>query len=161
MLEGMNEFAAKKLGEVLAFANVGLETLNKAHAGIVQAWSNDEIKLLVDGFSKQRDAIADKAKVAGVGDTTSTKAEATAIKLRSMRDAYVGDEWDNPAEIMEWLGFFEGSAMVHWALVRGAAEALDDALLKQTADDAITFHHDFLNDVRSKLMLIGKNRASS
>lgn len=161
MLKAMNEFAAKKLGEVLAFANVGLETLDKARAGIVQAWSSDEIKLLVDGFSKQRDTIADSAKAAGVGDTTSTKAEATAIKLRSMRDAYVGDEWDNPAEIMEWLGFFEGSAMVHWALVRGAAETLDHTPIKQIADEAIGFHHDFLHNVRDKLMAIGESRAST
>jgi len=65
------------------------------------------------------DEVMRLATEGGVIDTTLAKATATEEKLKKMRDLYVADQWDNATELMEWSGFFEGAAIVHWALMRG------------------------------------------
>lgn len=155
----MNEFAAKKLGEVLAFCRVGVETIERGHEALSQVLED------VDGLSnKLKDhatRIESIAENAGMSDVTLTKADGTSTKLRSMRDMYVGDEWDNPAELLEWLGFFEGAAIVHWALVEGAGQALTNGELESLADKGKDLHEDLLEDVEDALKKLGAKKATA
>lgn len=153
----MNEFTAKKLGEVLAFCQVGAETLEKGKQAFAEALPEQNIDELISSLNDQAqqiDSLTENKEV------TLTKAEGTGKKLRAMRDLYVGDEWDNPAELMEWSGFFEGAAVVHWDLVIGASEALNNEELKSLAMTGHSFHHDMFHAASNALKAIGATKAS-
>lgn len=153
----MNEFVGKKLGEVLAFSNIGVELFERGEATFREAFSDyDELKNV---FVQQADDVKDVAKAGGVDETTEKKASATGDKLRGMMETYIGDEWDNLAELLEWMGFFEGAAVVHWRLVEGAAETLDDSTLHQLAADGADLHHDLLHRAQGEIKAIGAERA--
>lgn len=154
----MNEFVAKKLGEVLAFCQVGAETLEKGKAAFEEALPDQEIDELISSLNDQAKEIE---SLTGDKEVTMTKAEGTGKKLRAMRDLYVGDEWHNPAELMEWSGFFEGAALVHWDLVVGAADALDTQELKDLAINGRTLHDELLQLASQSLRTIGHTKASS
>ncbi len=155
----MNEFAAKKLGEVLAFSRVGVETFERGKDAFDQVLENVDgcIASLKDHESK----IVAAAESANVSDITLAKADSTGTKLRSMRDMYVGDQWDNPAELLEWSGFFEGAAVVHWALVEGAGKALALESLEDLADKSKDFHEDLLEDVTKSITKLGGEKATA
>jgi hypothetical protein len=78
-----------------------------------------------------------------------------------MRDLYIGDEWDNPTEVLEWSGFFEGAALVHWAVVDGAAKTLDLADLEKLAGEGQDYHHKMLHDIADMLRKIGGKKAAN
>ncbi|HEY1074364.1 MAG TPA: hypothetical protein VGE59_01535 [Patescibacteria group bacterium] len=157
----MNEFTAKKLGEVLAFCRVGAETIEKGHEGFVKVADVEKLEKTISQLNNHADMIIDFADKAGMKEVTLTKCEGTSNKLRAMRDMYVGEEWDNAAELLEWKGFFEGAAIVHWALVEGAAKSLDLAELADLADDAQDKHEDLLEFVSKSLEKIGSEKAKA
>jgi hypothetical protein len=155
----MNEFTAKKFGEVLAFCRVDMETIEKGKAAYIASMGQAAVTQTERNLKKQAEAIENAATRATMIDTTKAKSEATGTKLRAMRDMYVGDEWDNPAELMEWAGFFEGAAIVHWQLVEGAAETLRDATLQALAKSGTKLHQDLLTKVGSAIQTIGATKA--
>lgn len=153
----MNEFVAKKLGEVLAFSNIGIELFDRSESTLKEAFSDfDEIK---QTFQEQASNIKQFADTSGVLETTENKAQATGDKLRGMMETYIGDEWDNLAELLEWLGFFEGAAVVHWRVIEGAAEAGNDELMQQFAADGADFRQDLLHRVQEEIKKVGSRRA--
>ena len=141
----MNEFSAKKLGEVLAFTEVKTDTLTRGATALALAWGQDRLDAINQEITRQKEAITHIAQQADVFDIVRTKADNTGKKLMAMRDLYVGDQWDNAVELMEWSGFFEGAAIVHFALVRGVAETINHENLLAVSQDAI----DRMNVVRS------------
>lgn len=155
----MNEFTAKKLGEVLAFSRVGVETLEKGRQAFEQAFSEGEVQETIDIFLDQAEKIEVMVEDSEFKEITLKKSEATGSKLRAMREMYVGDEWDNPAELLEWSGFFQGAAVVHWALVEGTASTLRHLELENIASDAKDAHDDLLEDVCDALHNIGMQKA--
>lgn len=157
----MNEFTAKKLGEVLAFCQVGAETIEKGREGFVKITEANKLEEGVSQLNHHADLIVDFADKADMKEITLTKCEATSTKLRAMRDMYVGDEWDNTAELLEWKGFFEGAAVVHWALVEGAAKALELEELADLAGDAKEWHEELLEFVGDSLEKIGAEKANA
>jgi hypothetical protein len=156
----MNEFVAKKLGEVLAFALVGLDTLEKGKSGYKLIFNPDQLRIV--GGSNNDFAVSIEAitKAHGVWDTTTTKAVGTKAKLIAMRDLYVKDEWDNPVELIEWSGFFLGAALVHWKLVEGAAESVDIPELSSLAQKAILYYEESLEHSSAYLKDTGTKRAA-
>ena len=150
----MSEFTEKKLGEVLAFCLVGQETVRKAGSNFSQVIGEEKVK-------RYSSRLADIAASIGTEATelTRAKSEKTAAKLRSLRGAYIGDEWDNPTEVLEWLGFFEGAAIVHWFLILGSAETTDNLKLGALAHSAIDLHRKSLANVEDHLHQIGGQRA--
>jgi len=113
----INEFIAKKLGEVLAFAEVGIETLERGQEGFASVLGKSAPEKMLE-TNKEHSALLKKiaADDKQFGSVTLAKSIKTGEKLRKMRDLYVGDEWDNGVELLEWSGFFEGAALVHWQL---------------------------------------------
>jgi len=144
----MSEFVSKKRGEVLAFSRVGLELVERGGEAATAA---------LGGAEKQEKFVAElnrfaQAIEADANETTTTKADKTADKLTGMMEAYIGEEWDNSVELLEWLSFYSGSASAHWALVEGATN--DDV-----AKDAHEFFHSVLHDVVHSLQALGKEKA--
>jgi hypothetical protein len=156
----MNTFTAKKLGEVLAFGQVGLETINRGQSALEKVFGREGVMKLMAEIESHVQDIEKIANHSGSSDITMAKAQATGLKLLSMRDLYVGDEWDNPTELIEWHGFFEGAAIVHWELVLGAATGLDQEDLQTVAADAIIFHKGLLAQASEYLRTIGSARSN-
>ncbi len=155
----MNEFGAKKLGEVLAFAIVGEETIEKGRGVLSPVLGENEIADILEKNRIYGDELKKLASELGVSDIVNTKLEKTGAKLREMRELYIGDQWENPTEILEWSGFFEGAAFVHWGLVKGVAETLNHELLMSLANECMNFHHDLLDTISSELQSVGQNKA--
>ncbi|MBA3732794.1 hypothetical protein H0W91_00230 [Patescibacteria group bacterium] len=154
----MNEFTAKKLGEVLAFAKVGQETLEKGQSALSSVLGEDEVEKMTSACEEHQEVIMSLAKAENVEEVVTKKMEATSEKLRKMRDLYVGEQWDNPTELLEWSGFFEGAALVHWSLVKGAGEAKNDPKLVDLAKIGFDFHQKFLDKATTLLHNVGKTK---
>jgi hypothetical protein len=155
----MNEFVAKKLGEVLAFAVVGKEIFEKGKDALTSVLANEGVGGVIENVTDHATAITKLAESESISAITLPKSQKTGDKLRQMIDLYVGDQWDNPTEILEWLGFFEGAALVHWKLVDGAGMALGDAKLQNLAGQGITFHQNLLAEVAQALHKVGSAKA--
>jgi len=157
----MNEFVAKKLGEVLAFNQVGTDTYEKGKDALLAALGEEKFADVQDKNRIHADAIMKIATDAGMIDTTLAKAAATGEKLTKMRELYVGGQWDNATELMEWSGFFEGAAIVHWALVRGAAEGMNDETLLTLAEEGVNWHYELIEMAEGELGTTGQNKATA
>lgn len=156
----MNEFVTKKLGEVLAFNRLGTETLEKGRAELAMVLGEEKMLDMEEKNHMHAEGIMKIATDAGVIDLLLTKADATEKKLRGMRDLYIGDNWNNPTEILEWSGFFEGAAIVHWAVIRGAAEGMNNEELLTFTEEGINWHYEVLEIIESELSRVGADKAT-
>lgn len=157
----MDTYSAKKLGEVLAFAEVGLDTFKKGRKGLLEVFSDEDLSNIERTLEEHRESIIKVASGKEVLETTTSKAEATSEKLLSMQDRYLEDEddWEDPAELLEWLGFFEGAAVVHWSLVSGSADTHGIQNLSTLAHEANQFHRDILDIIAAYAANIGEETA--
>jgi len=158
-IDMMNEFVGKKLGELLAFNRVGTDTYEKGRASLVIALGGEKFLDVEEKNRMHGEKIMRLATEGGVIDVTLAKATATEEKLKSMRDLYVADQWDNPTELMEWSGFFEGAAIVHWALMRGAAEGLNHEGLLALTEEGVNWHYEMLEMAEGHLETIGQSKS--
>lgn len=156
----INEFVAKKLGEVLAFNTVGSETLERGRDALVATLGEEFVLDQEEKNKLHNTEIIRIATDAGIIDTTLAKSAKTEQKLRAMRDLYVADQWDNATELLEWSGFFEGAAIVHWNLIRGAGEGLDNEALMMLSNESNSYHYKLLEKAETELMSVGQNRAT-
>lgn len=154
-----NEFVAKKLGEVLAFAVVGQETYERGSAALSEKLGAEKVADIASRLKNQEDSIRALAKELEVYDITNSKEEKTGAKLRQMRDLYVGDQWHNAVELMEWSGFFEGAGLVHYALIAGIATELQNETMNQIANEGNTLHQELLDQAHEELYSVGQDRA--
>ncbi len=156
----INEFVAKKIGEVVAFTRVSLDTIERGKEALVVHLGEERVVDMIEKNRMHGDELLRIATDGGAVDTTLAKADKTEQKLKAMRDLYVGDEWDNAVELMEWSGFFEGAAVVHWALVRGAVESLNHEGGIILAQEGVNYHYELLELAESELASVGQNRAT-
>ncbi len=157
----INEFVAKKLGEVLAFTMVATDTLARGRAALVEVLGEGAVVDMEHKTKLHADTIVHIATGAGVAETTTAKAGKTSAKVTQMRDLYIGDQWNNPIEILEWSGFFEGAVIVHWNLVKGAAQALSHAELLALCDECISWHYSLLEQIEGELEDEGSDKATA
>ena len=155
----VNEFTAKKLGEVMAFARIGEEIFERGRNALDSVFTKGGVNKILHDISEHLIAIKELTKELGTAEITFAKCDKTGEKLRKMMELYVGEEWDNPAELLEWLGFFEGAAVIHWKLVEGAAQSLNHVSLKKLAKTGVGFHTDLLKDVGEKIKTVGNQKA--
>ena len=149
----MNEKLARKLGELLAFSEVGHNLFEKNRQSLIMVWDTDEVSLMTEerlGFAEQIKIFADKEKVT---DSTLAKAAKTKEKLEKMQDLYLAGDTD-PIEIMEWLSFFEGAAAAHANLVLGLAQ--NNAEVASLAKEMSSFHRKVSEKVSTTLFETGK-----
>lgn len=158
----MNDFTAKKLGEVLAFARVLALTLDRGGEALAQAIAQNDLEDIRTANEQHIKTLETGEPYSDVRDALLAKADKTAKKLTAMQDLYLADEddWDDPAELMEWLGFFEGAAMVHWNLVIGAAHSVGKKDLTDLAESGVDLHTNFLVIVANAIQAHGAERAS-
>jgi hypothetical protein len=141
----MNEFTANKLGEVLAFSTLGIETFLRAGQVLAPVFGAEELNRISQELKVHKERIEALSAQGNVQPQVLAKAEKIASKIGSMRDAYMGDNWDDAHEIMEWLGFFEGGAIVHWSLIEGAAGKENLPELFTLAQAGVKLHKEILD----------------
>ena len=155
----LNEFVAKILGEVLAFAVLGIETFEKGQKALASVLGEDMVEDVMQKCEAHKAKILEIAENQAISDVVLKKLDATGTKLRSMRDLYVGDQWDNPTELLEWSGFFEGAAIVHWSLVKGAGETTNHPEVVKLAKEAFLLHEEIFDKAVKLLHEVGKTKA--
>jgi hypothetical protein len=157
----MNQFSAKKLGEVLAFARGGLYILKNGQAALEKIFGAAFIQASTKMTMDQQKQIGEFAEHNQVLDAVNTKADRTEEKLKQMQDLYLQDKWDDESELLEWMGFFEGAALVHWKLVEGVAQYTDDSALPKLARAGLMMHQDLLFKIAEAIRKIGYRKASA
>lgn len=145
----------KKVGEVLAFTHVGLDTFERGEDALLQVLSEEEYDDILRELEDMGDELETFVTQAEESSTVTDKADKTSDKLINMRDLYINDEWGDQVELLEWLGFFQGAALVHWSLVFGYASGGHVSALGDTAKRAITFHENLLQKVAQALVAVG------
>lgn len=155
----INEFVAKKIGEAIAFCIVGTDTLEKGGEALALQLGDETVLDIREKNTLYREALEKIATEGGMASVTEAKVAKTVEKLTAMREMYIGDQWDNPTEIFEWSGFFYGASIVHFAVVRGAAEALEHDGLLELTNEGINFQYEILEKIESKLSEVGTDRA--
>lgn len=155
----MNEFVAKKLGEVVAFAKMGNDTINKAKKAFGEFLSDADMNEAIQKAEKQIDEILAFATEKNIIDSVKAEAEKTAAKIEKMRDAYVENNWEDASVVFEWWGFFGGAAIAHWNLVKGIGEAVEIDSFVQIAYNAIAYHENLYDTATSLLAEIGRNKS--
>lgn len=154
----MNEFIAKKLGEVLAFERASQELFQRGKDALSAYCGAERIEAWIAQSESQASALEASAMRLNCSEITLAKALATGKKLTEMRDMYLQDRWDDAAELMEWLGFFEGAAIVHWALVVGAGKKLSDTDTMSIAENGVANHEERIVAVKSAIADMAQKR---
>jgi hypothetical protein len=154
----MNEKVSKKIGEAYAFSTV-LNNINSKTPEVLKELLGEEaekIPSVSDGQISQLDEIIDSA---GTTEIVKTKAEKTGNKITEMGDFYVGDDWDDSAEVLEWFSFFLGAAIIHWQLILGAGEELKNEKLIETAGSGVKYFENLLSISKESAAKVGVERA--
>ena len=154
----MNEFGAKKTGEVIAFLHIGQQFLDKGGSAGRQAFGTQAAD-----FAKRLENLRTQSEQLFVGDSfkekIKSKVEATTTKVSDMMHLYVGDEWDNPTELLEWSGFYAGAGAVHAALLDGYFTAVGNKVAAQWAQETKLLFEDWLQVAATRLAETGTQHA--
>lgn len=144
----MNDFSAKKLGEVVAFCEVGAETLERGKEAL-EGRFDESVERMIEAHKAHATEFLRIAQTFEKDDITKEKAAATREnKLEQMRALYLSeDDWEDATELMEWMGFFEGATIVHLRVIEGVAEKLESDELKNATDETIAYHEKLLERV--------------
>jgi ElaB/YqjD/DUF883 family membrane-anchored ribosome-binding protein len=154
----MNTKTAKKVGEAHAF----LEALNNLYRNYenvmtdVFQGSPDEH---IGAHSKLQQLLQDVSRENDQEDVMTEKSSKTVVKIEKMGETYVGDEWDNPVEVVEWLSFLLGAAVVHWQVIAGSAESSEQTTFIATTKSGLEHLKSMFSELEKKAKSIGKERA--
>lgn len=148
----MNEFTVKKIAEVYAFCQLAETILTRSGASFTSY--APEVQAQLTTFS----TIIYPSLVSTSQDIFDQKVAKTITKLTTMMELYIGDEWDNPVEVLEWLSFYAGAGSAHAELAwnAGAAQGQDTLAIsiKETSE---AFSH-LLSSITTRLGQTGLDR---
>lgn len=146
------------MGEAYAFAQV-LETTFTANEAVMTELLGTAANTVVATASEQRAALHAICDAAGTSDILLPKAEKTTAKITNMGEMYVGDDWDDAAEVLEWMSFFVGGAIVHWQLIAGAGAAMDDEMLTDAATSGVVYYEALMDQLKVAARMVGEERS--
>lgn len=158
ILADMNEKITKKVGEACAFAKV-LEVTYEANQAVMQELLAEYATSVTATTAAQKAALQAICDTAGTTDILLPKVEKTAAKITNMGEMYVGDDWDDAAEVLEWMSFFVGGAIVHWQLIAGAGAEMHDEELTVVAKDGVAYYESLMTQLKVAASQIGVERA--
>ncbi len=154
----MNEKITKKIGEACAFASV-LEVTYQANETVMKELLGGMAGAVVKTAASQKTALQSLCDEAGTTNILMPKVEKTATKITSMGEMYVGDDWDDAAEVLEWMSFFVGGAIVHWQLIAGAGEAMGHTALKRVSDAGVVYYTELMDQLKIAATKVGVERS--
>jgi hypothetical protein len=116
----MNEKVVKKMAEVRAFVNLADKIVQNSGSNLREQFQ-DIVEALESIHEYSDYDISDES----LKDVFDEKQLRTVAKLDKMMSLYIGDEWDNPIEVLEWLSFYSGSASAHASFTLGGLKESD------------------------------------
>ena len=137
----MNTFISDKMGEVMAFAVIGSDTMKKGKKAFRKMLNQADIDTMENIFDGLEEKIFTIAAEQDVVKEVEKQAKETGKKVTKMRDTYIGRNWDEESELLEWMGFYTGASLVHWKLISGAAKELGIKDLEKLSKQAIDFYN--------------------
>ncbi len=155
----MNEFAQKKIGELLAFSRFGMETIALEKDALETIFPAMDVRIFGAAYEMARDELVEYVGAQDITQLAEAKAEKTFAKLITLRDHYIAGQWTNATEILEWESFFQGAAIAHWNLILGISLSTDDYKLGKLAKKSISFHEDFLQKISASLRQTGVEKS--
>ncbi len=135
------------MGEVLAFAKFGEDTMKKGEKALMETFGEAFMKEFFESNTHHIDSLYEIANEHKMQDVMCDKSAKTFAKFEKMRDVYLHDEWDDAIEIMEWLGFFEGAAIVHWSLISGHSLKEENNKLHELSLTAQKMHEELFQKI--------------
>jgi hypothetical protein len=150
-----SEFLFKKMGEVLAFEEVGIETLERSEALLKESVLQDRHGYVIAEARSRIETLREVATELGGSEVMEAKAQKTGVKLRKLREIYL-TEPDDFADLLEWLGIHEGGAITHWILIEGEAAHSDSELLRRLAVNGVADHERDFRLFTGALRLLGE-----
>jgi hypothetical protein len=154
----MTEKTAKKIGEAYAFAQVLSDTF-ESHTEVMTELLGDHADSILERTRVHREELTDIAEESNMSDIVLPKADRTGAKITKMGEMYVGDDWDDVAEVLEWMSFFVGGAIVHWQLITGSAQEMDNEHFSNIAGVGTEYYASLMNQLREYAVVVGKERA--
>lgn len=154
----MNEKITKKVGEASAFAQV-LEATYQANEKVMKELLGKQASAVVKTAGSQMTALKSICDEAGTMSTLGPKVEKTADKITRMGEMYVGDDWADSAEVLEWMSFFVGGAIVHWQLVTGAAEEMGHTAMNRIAGEGVLYYEGLMEQLKAAATKVGAERS--
>ncbi len=154
----MNEKVAKKVGEAYAFSQI-LNNLYSDYPAVVEELLEDKSTDIENKTSGHISGLERVAQELEMHEVVVTKAEKTVSKITGMGETYVGDEWDNPVEVLEWMSFFLGAAIIHWNLILGSAQEMGHDDFASVAGDGLSYFQELFQALTDKSEEVGKARA--
>lgn len=155
----MNEKIAKKVGEAYAFATVLSDTFTNNQSVMTEIFG-DKAESILEVTTIQKKELEKISEQYHLKEIVLTKAEKTGAKITSMGEMYVGDDWDDAAEVLEWMSFFVGGAIVHWQLITGGARIIKDEHFSNVAGVGTDYYGGLMEQLKSYAITIGEQRAS-
>jgi hypothetical protein len=156
----MIEKTAKKIGEAYAFAHVLSDTF-ESNTKVMTELLGDHADSILEVTRVQKEELADIASENDMSEIVLPKAEKTGIKIAKMGEMYVGDDWDDVAEVLEWMSFFVGGAIVHWQLITGSAKEMNHDHFGNVAGVGTEYYSSLMNQLREYAVVVGKARAQA
>ena len=154
----MTEKTAKKIGEAYAFAQVLRDTF-LSNKDVMSEIFGEHAGNIESSTQAQQDALEKVSETYSMTNIVLQYSEKTATKIMNMGEMYVGDDWDDAAEVLEWMSFFVGGAIVHWQLITGSATEMNDDEFGNVAGVGTEYYAGLMDQLRSYSVLIGKQRA--
>jgi hypothetical protein len=150
----MNERMARKMGELKAFCMLGQELFQKGGAALENAFGKEKVIEIIAALSKQEEEIDTFIQTTEFADAMNEKAEKTRTKVGGMAETYIGEAWNDATELCEWLGFFEGAAIVHFSLVYGKAEKVSLSEVMSLTKAGMEFHQNLLENITETIQTL-------
>lgn len=135
---------ARKVGEVKAFCVLGAELFEKGESALTPAFGESVVSETIEKLKLHTTKIDEAMDKTEFGSVMNEKAEKTKAKVGGMADTYIGEAWDDATELCEWLGFFEGAAIVHFSLVSGFAKKNNLLEIESLAHEGMILHQELL-----------------
>lgn len=117
----------KKIGEALAFSRVGEDLFIRAKGALVsgfgETWYGSKLKEIIEA----REGVDGLVRSFEDGSAVvEEKVAKTTEKIENMQSIYLTeDDWNDLDEVVEWMSFWVGGAIVHWAVLERSFKALN------------------------------------
>ena len=155
----MNEFSAKRLGEILAFVDALLYTCDKGKGALTSILGEEHLLEIVRISRSHKDSvhtISDRAKVL---HSVMNKLEIKGDELNKLKDINIENDWENSTKVLQWLGYLEGMTILHASAFVGISVEIGHAELRSFADSYNTYHKELFNYITNLFHDISRDKA--
>ncbi|MBP6911756.1 MAG: hypothetical protein KBB88_00965 [Candidatus Pacebacteria bacterium] len=154
----MNTYIIKKLGEALAFATVGNETIETNEEIFIQTMGAELVAHIVEMNDIHIKNITHYVNEQKGQNILIESQEKVSKKLSAMRDLSLGAHKNTAEQLFEWLSFLEGAAFGCWTLIKGTVADSSDEALRELAEDGASFHFELLEHIARELGQTGADK---